>query len=80
MSVQQLEAPVVTAAEATAAEAQAVIVRLPFRELSALATWFDEYFGDEWDRQIERDALAGRLDHFKDKVKAARAAATLTDR
>ncbi|MBL8908303.1 MAG: hypothetical protein JNM20_16645 [Rhizobiales bacterium] len=31
-------------------------------ELAAFRKWFAEYAGDEWDRQIEADIRAGRLD------------------
>ncbi len=31
-------------------------------ELAAFRSWFLEYNADEWDRRIEEDALAGRLD------------------
>ncbi len=79
MSVQQLEVvnpPVpVAAGEEPAApnlsEVQAAVGRLPWRELSAFATWFEEFFADEWDRQIERDALAGRLDFLAAQADAA---------
>ena len=36
---------------------------LPRADLLAFAKWFDEYFDDAWDREIERDANAGRLDN-----------------
>jgi hypothetical protein len=35
---------------------------LPEGEIDRLAAWLDEYRADTWDRQIERDARAGRLD------------------
>ncbi len=63
MSVSQLEAPVPTVAP-TAAEVQALVTRLTRRELAAFNKWFGDWFEDEWDRQIEEDALAGRLDHL----------------
>ena len=31
-------------------------------ELDAFSQWFEELMADAWDRQIEADALAGRLD------------------
>ncbi|MEM8559021.1 MAG: hypothetical protein AAGG50_14465 [Bacteroidota bacterium] len=43
-------------------ELEAAIAKLPPDQLAALAEWFDEYRADEWDRQIEADAKAGRLD------------------
>ena len=83
MSVDQLPAPATTpppAEVATLADAQAVIARLPWRELSAFATRFEEFFADEWDNQIERDALAGKFDRSAEQVKTARRDGTLTDR
>ena len=35
---------------------------LPPDELAAFRTWFHEFDGDVWDRQIERDAKSGKLD------------------
>ena len=43
-------------------EIESAIANLPPDQLAALAEWFDEYRADEWDRQIEADAKAGRLD------------------
>ena len=43
-------------------ELEIAISKLPPDQLSALGEWFDEYRADEWDRQIEADAKAGRLD------------------
>ena len=43
-------------------EIETAITQLPSPELSQLAAWFEEYQADVWDRQIESDALAGRLD------------------
>jgi len=31
-------------------------------ELARFSEWFEEFVADQWDRQIERDLLAGRLD------------------
>ena len=43
-------------------EIKAAIRRLPADRLSELRAWFDEYNAQLWDRQIERDVEAGRLD------------------
>ena len=37
-------------------------------ELAQLRAWFLEYDWAAWDRQIERDSQAGRLDALADKV------------
>jgi hypothetical protein len=38
------------------------IRELSSEEFEQLARWIDEYRSDQWDRQIEADILAGRLD------------------
>ncbi len=35
---------------------------LPAAELAQFSQWFEEFMADQWDRQIEQDMLAGRLD------------------
>jgi hypothetical protein len=45
-------------------EIEKAISELPPDQLSQFASWFEEYMADEWDKQIERDATAGRLDHL----------------
>lgn len=41
---------------------EAAVLNLSPDDLARFAAWFEEYRADEWDRQIESDALAGRLD------------------
>ena len=43
-------------------ELEAAVTQLPVDELTAFARWFDEYLADAWDRRIEADIRAGRLD------------------
>jgi hypothetical protein len=43
-------------------ELKSAIMRLPQPELTAFKQWFDEFFADLWDRQIQADIEAGRLD------------------
>ena len=38
------------------------IMSLSRSELAALRDWFQSYVADEWDKQIEADAEAGKLD------------------
>ena len=38
------------------------VSRLSPEELARFSDWFEEFIADEWDRQIEADILAGRLD------------------
>jgi hypothetical protein len=43
-------------------ELQAAIAQLPAEELGRFSHWFEEFLAEHWDRQIEADILAGRLD------------------
>lgn len=43
-------------------ELEAAVTVLPPTELEAFAQWFEEYLADAWDRRIEEDVAAGRLD------------------
>ena len=43
-------------------ELESAVSQLPADELSAFARWFEEYFADAWDRRIEADLRAGKLD------------------
>lgn len=40
------------------------VQKLTPEELAAFREWFTEYDWQAWDRQIERDSAAGRLDKF----------------
>jgi hypothetical protein len=46
----------------TVKELESAIARLSPSELAELAAWFEEFQADAWDKQIERDVRAGRLD------------------
>ena len=43
-------------------ELEAAVTHLPADDLAAFARWFEEYIADVWDRRIEADIRAGRLD------------------
>jgi hypothetical protein len=45
-------------------ELESAVRRLSKAELCDFQTWFEEFVSDAWDRQIEEDAQAGRLDHL----------------
>jgi len=49
-------------------EIEAAITRLPVRDVADLLTWLSEFHAQLWDRQIEEDASAGRLDSLLDEV------------
>ena len=40
------------------------VSELPPEELAKFTAWFEEFLADQWDRQIEADAAAGKLDHL----------------
>lgn len=46
----------------TITELEQAVTRLSEKELALFREWFDEYYADIWDKQIEADAKAGRLD------------------
>jgi hypothetical protein len=43
-------------------ELQAAVAQLPAEELDRFSQWFEEFLAEQWDRRIEADILAGRLD------------------
>ena len=43
-------------------ELESAVTQLSKEDLNQFSHWFEEYLADEWDRQIEVDALAGRFD------------------
>jgi len=44
------------------AELESAVAQLPREKLAEFSKWFEEFMADQWDRQIEADILAGRLD------------------
>ena len=54
------------------AEIKEAIQNLPPAEFAEMARWFQDVQEDQWDRQIEADAAAGRLEFFKEQVAQAR--------
>ena len=50
-------------------ELETAVAELSPDELARFTEWFDAYRADAWDRRIEEDAKAGRLD---DLVREAR--------
>lgn len=51
-------------------ELTAAVAVLPPTELEAFTQWFEEYLADAWDRRIEDDVAAGRLDEVGREVDA----------
>jgi hypothetical protein len=46
----------------TILELEQAITKLSNQDLSRFRAWFDEYYAQKWDEQIEADAKSGRLD------------------
>lgn len=53
---------------ATLQDIETLIETLDRKDREALRQWMDEYEADEWDRQIERDFLAGKMDAAIDRA------------
>ena len=52
----------------TAQEIAAAIRKLPESELAELRAWFAELDAAAWDRQIEADVAAGKLDRLAEQA------------
>ena len=50
------------------------VAALSDAELKRFATWFADYQWERWDRQLEKDVEAGKLDHLADEALAELAA------
>lgn len=55
------------------------ISKLSAAEARQVAKWLEEFLADEWDKQIEADAKAGKLDFLFDDAEAERNAGSLRD-
>ena len=64
---------------ATVLEIKQAILDLPKAEYAELMEWLREVAEEEWDRQIEADAMAGKLDSLAAEAWEAKANGTLTD-
>jgi hypothetical protein len=51
-------------------ELETAVINLPAEQLSAFAQWFEEFMAEAWDRRIEADVKAGRLDEAGHKADA----------
>ena len=51
-------------------EIERAIAQLPKHELTELITWLQNHHHEKWDKQIESDLEAGRLDAFLAEVEA----------
>ena len=51
-------------------EIETAITELPVERAIELSAWLEEYLAQAWDRQIEEDMTAGRLDAILAEVDA----------
>jgi hypothetical protein len=49
-------------------ELEAAVSRLSSEELSVFRKWFIEFDAEAWDRQLEADVAAGKLDHVAEQA------------
>ena len=52
----------------TITELEQAVTQLSEQELARFRAWFDEYYAQIWDKQIEEDAQSGRLDNLLSEV------------
>ena len=64
----------------TVQEIEDAVRQLSADERAAFRAWFAEFDAQEWDRQIESDLAAGKLDWLIAEAKADRQAGRCTDR
>lgn len=50
---------------------ETAVSQLPPAELAKFSEWFEEFQADAWDRQIEKDIAAGKLDKLAAEADAA---------
>ena len=61
-------------------EIEDAVQRLTPTELDAFRTWFAEFDAAAWDRQVEDDVAAGRLDALADEALEDMRAGRCTER
>jgi len=54
----------------SALELENAVQKLPPNQLAKFASWFEYFIEDQWDKQIESDISAGRLDKLAAKADA----------
>ncbi|MCI0360246.1 MAG: hypothetical protein L0211_17350 [Planctomycetaceae bacterium] len=63
----------------TVQDIEQAIRRLPPQDLAALRAWFAEFDAEVWDRQLEADVKAGRLDALAEEALRSLKAGQCTD-
>ena len=51
-------------------ELEQAVQTLPREDFQQFSAWFDEWRAEQWDRPIERDARAGKLDRLAEAALA----------
>jgi hypothetical protein len=51
-------------------ELEKAVAELPPEKFAKFRAWFEEFAADAWDKQIEADAKAGKLDKLADAALA----------
>jgi hypothetical protein len=64
----------------TVQELEEAVCRLSREEKAAFRAWYAQYDADEWDRQLEADVAAGRLDWLAQEARNDLQAGRCTDR
>lgn len=60
-------------------ELESSIRQLTREELAEFRRWFQDYDADQWDRQIEADINAGKLDQLSERTLADHKAGRTTE-
>ncbi|WP_454618751.1 hypothetical protein [Bradyrhizobium cenepequi] len=63
----------------TAEDIEKAVEQLPPRELARFRAWFEAFDAERFDKAIERDAKAGKLDALGDEAIAAHRAGRSRD-
>ncbi len=63
----------------TVEEIERAIERLPSQDVTRLAGWLLKRDNEAWDRQMNEDAAAGKLEFLFDEAETERKAGTLRD-
>jgi hypothetical protein len=58
---------------------KAAIEKLPSEEFAEIFRWLSEKDWDRWDKEIEADSQAGRLDSLEREVREEKSKGTLKD-
>jgi phage terminase Nu1 subunit (DNA packaging protein) len=52
----------------TVAEIESALKKIPLDDARKVADWLQNYLDEKWDRQIDADITAGKLDQLADKA------------